>query len=308
MPLQQQEGRVWMNGGVNVSRNPSFAHFVDGVISDLEHLSSGVPQGSILAPLLFICYMNDLPNFTGELDTYLYADDTALLTRGNTIECINASLQTNFNNVLNCFAINKLALKANKTKVVLFCSHVEKVCKNVSQGTRMLWKMRSFISQNLAKYLYQTLIIPIFTYCDFIYDSTSQCNKNQIQVSQYAAFRAIKRCPFDFPTERLHTELEIDTLAISRQKSTLKMVFRGLVNSGPPELNSLFEAYVPSRSLRSESQLLILSPKTNLQFKEWDIAIRGCIYWNQVPFETKQCTSIEQFKTKLKKQGTEAIT
>ena len=112
----------------------------------------------------------------------------------------------------------------------------------------------------------------------------------------------------DYPLKRLYEELEIDTLAVSRQKSNLKMVFRGLSNSGPPNLNSMFEQYIPAKSLRSENQSLILLAKTNLIFTEWDIAYRGCVYWNQVPLETKQSTSIKNFKCKFKKYGTVAIT
>ena len=92
------------------------------MLSDTGCLNSGVPQGSILEPLLFVCYVNDLPKYTGALETYLYADDTALLSKGNNIVDINATLQNNFNNMLNWFAINRLSLNANKTKVMMFCS------------------------------------------------------------------------------------------------------------------------------------------------------------------------------------------
>ena len=193
-------------------------------------------------------------------------------------------------------------------RFLTFDAHTEKIEKKVSQRTRLLWKMRSFISQNLAKYLYQTLINPIFTYCDFVYDGMSKKNKDKLQISQNAALRAVKRCPMDYPLSRLHNELEIDTLEVCRQKSTLKMVYRGLNDLGPPSLNSIFKTYIPTRTLRSENQLLILPPKTNLIFTECDISHRGCIYWNQVPIETKHSTSIDTFKCKLKKYGTEAIT
>ena len=126
--------------------------------------------------------------------------------------------------------------------------------KKVSQRTRLLWKMRSFISQNLAKYVYQTLISPIFTYCDFVYDGMSKKNKNKLQINQNAALRALERCPLDYQLNRLHNKLKIDTLAVARQKSTLKMVYRGLSNSGPPSLNSMFCKYTPARTLRSDNQ------------------------------------------------------
>ena len=85
--------------------------------------------------------------------------------------------------------------------------------------------MRNFIPLQLARYLY---------------DGCSMQLKNKLQVSQNSALMAVKRCLGDHPTQPLHDELEVDYLAVCRQKSSLKMVFRGLMNAGPPELNNIF--------------------------------------------------------------------
>ena len=50
--------------------------YVNGETSDLKIISCGVPQGSVLGPLLFLLYINDLPNISNVLDFYLFADDT----------------------------------------------------------------------------------------------------------------------------------------------------------------------------------------------------------------------------------------
>ena len=105
-------------------------------------------------------------------------------------------------------------------------------------------EMRNFLTKDLAKYLYTTLINPIFSYCDFIYDGTSQRNKDKLQVKQNAALRAITKSAIDTAVCRIQDDLQIDNLAIARHKSTLKMVYRGYSKQGPPQLNKMFEKYV----------------------------------------------------------------
>ena len=52
--------------------------FFNGVSSDVLEISCGVPQGSVLGPLLFLLYINDLPNISEKLSFFLFADDTNL--------------------------------------------------------------------------------------------------------------------------------------------------------------------------------------------------------------------------------------
>ena len=164
--------------------------------------------------------------------------------------------------------------------------------------------MRSFISESLAKYLYQTLLDPVFTYCDFIYDGCHQYDKDKLQIAQNNSLCAIKRCNYDYPTARLHDELKIEYLAHTRQKSTIKMTFRGIHDLGPPKMNDLFEIYKPARSLRSEDKMLLLPPRTETKITENDMAVRGCYYWSFLDEKYKQHTSIDKFKLALKPYGT----
>ena len=80
---------------------------IDGILSDILSLSTGVPQGSILGPLLFLIYMNDIPNCTEYFNFILYVDDTTL---SSTIRIPSVSL-ININNelakVYDWLAVNK---------------------------------------------------------------------------------------------------------------------------------------------------------------------------------------------------------
>ena len=67
--------------------------YIDGHLSDPMPTNSGVPQGSILGPLLFVCYINDLPKYCTEMRPYLFADDTALVIADDSLERIQLKLQ-----------------------------------------------------------------------------------------------------------------------------------------------------------------------------------------------------------------------
>ena len=95
------------------------------VKSDITYLSTGVPQGSILGPLLFIIYINDIAKCSNLLHTIIYADDTTLMGNISTFELRNGrTLDENINfellKLTDWLKVNKLSLNANKTKLMIF--------------------------------------------------------------------------------------------------------------------------------------------------------------------------------------------
>ena len=92
---------------------------VNNCMSGLKQISYGVPQGSILGPLLFLLFINDLPLYTNKVCTDLYADDTTLYDIQDSMERIENNLQSALNNLHVWCRNNGMILNSSKTKVLL---------------------------------------------------------------------------------------------------------------------------------------------------------------------------------------------
>ncbi len=194
--------QAYLNGRIQTT-------VVNGVSSSTGDVTCGVPQGSILGPTLFICYINDLEKHLLYSKPSLFADDTALLVSGKTIEEIEHKLNIDLAIAERYFSANKLQLNVAKTKSMLFRStqrfthnhelliysgtrhieqvdaykylgvfldthltfkqHIEYVGNKVKQRVSLLWRMRNHTTENLAKQLFISLILPVVRYCDYIY-------------------------------------------------------------------------------------------------------------------------------------------
>ena len=98
-----------------------------GEKSDLRTTNLGVPQGSVLGPLLFLLYMNDLAFCVPEFYTILFADDTSLSLSGENYDQLLLQFNTLLGNVTTWLKINLLSLNVSKTKYFLFKSQREEI-------------------------------------------------------------------------------------------------------------------------------------------------------------------------------------
>ena len=92
---------------------------VNGKMSDKRSVTCGVPQGSILGPLLFQIYINDMEMATN-CDILLYADDSALLVSGKNLDQIETILSQNLELTSDWLIDNKLSLHLDKTESIVF--------------------------------------------------------------------------------------------------------------------------------------------------------------------------------------------
>ena len=91
--------------------------------SDFEEVTYGVPQGSILGPLLFLLFINDLPLYTKNVNADLYADDTTVYDIQDSLEMIQYNLESALNNLHIWCKCNGMLLNSAKTKVMLITTN-----------------------------------------------------------------------------------------------------------------------------------------------------------------------------------------
>ena len=104
-------------------RNRTFRVNIEKDYSNIGNLNCGVPQGSILGPLIFLIYVNDIPQSV-DCDLLLYADDTCLGFTDKNVKTIEDNLNRNFNSLCDWFVENKLSIHFgdDKTKSIVFRS------------------------------------------------------------------------------------------------------------------------------------------------------------------------------------------
>ena len=98
---------------------------IDGTTSDLLPVELGVPQGSILGPILFLIYVNDL-NSTMNSPKVKFADDTTPVATGSTIDMAEDNMNNMLKDVATWFTDNKLNLNPSKTKYIVFNNKLKK--------------------------------------------------------------------------------------------------------------------------------------------------------------------------------------
>jgi retron-type reverse transcriptase len=130
---------------------------IDGVLSEPKSINISVLQGSILGPILFLMYINDLPLST-ELKSFLFADDTTGLTSGSSLPQLIDKFNEEIQKLATWFRANKMCVNTSKTKFIIFHSKGKKVELN--------GKTVVFNNNELGKPVDQSLITPLERICN----------------------------------------------------------------------------------------------------------------------------------------------
>ena len=94
--------------------------YLDRYVSSMLNISCGIPQGSVLGPLLFILYVNDMSNVSQLVKCVLFADDTNIIYSSNTIDDVDMIINMELKKLHTWFQVNKLSLNVAKSNFITF--------------------------------------------------------------------------------------------------------------------------------------------------------------------------------------------
>ncbi|KAJ8047577.1 RNA-directed DNA polymerase from mobile element jockey [Holothuria leucospilota] len=301
---------------------------ISTVNSHMCSITTGVPQGSILGPLLFLIYINDLPSVSSRLKFTLYADDTNISYEHTDIDLLLHYLNSEMIKVTNWFATNKLLLNAKKSIAILFrpyqkrinfvgntagiliqnnfvpfsdsanflgvtidphlnwIPHTENLCKKLSKGSSIIFKLHNLLPIKILLTIYNSLILPLLSYCAIIWGNTADVHVNKLFVIQKRIFRAIdKKSPLEH-TKPIFKKYNCLSLPDIIKHHISVFMFQSFHNLLPNSFINLFNHHGHPYDTRNSLDFVI--PLCRLSISQRHIRYLGPLTWNALPGEIKK--------------------
>lgn len=306
---------------------------INGVSSNLNDLQCGVPQGSILGPLLFLIYINDLPYSTQNLQYVLFADDTSVFCKGSDPKILFEFVNSQLNNINYWMNANKLILNIEKTNYILFGTqtkidndltlyyrdkeinrvyntkflgvyiddkltwnqHVDYLCKTVSKNIGVLYKLQ-FLPQNILKMLYHSFVSSHLNYCNIVWGFTAQKNKDRINKLQKRGVRIITHSSYLSSSTPLFLKLKILPIHESISLETAIFMFKLCNNMLPDLFHNYFTLNSSIHDYNTRNANNIHPPLNRVSITQSSIFYKGTVLWNNLNIDIKSSKTLRQFK------------
>ena len=253
----------------------------------MKSLEFGVPQGSILGPLLFLIYINDLPNAT-EFFIKLYADDTFLCYQHENIKTLENNVNLELSKVYEWLSANRLTLNINKSKFMIITkkrinassisihingspleqcdsykylgvyfdkqlnwkTHIDYICQKISKSCGSLAKIRNCVELETCREIYHAIIHSYLKYGILAWGSASKSTLKPLQTIVNRAVRIMSFAPFgSIDLNPLYEILEILNVEQIYTLEIAKLMYKNVNNLMPVRIANYFECRNSSTSI-----------------------------------------------------------
>ena len=211
-------------------------------------VTCGVPQGSVIGPILFLIYINDLPQISNSAHFTLFADDTTLTCSKSNYSDLIVDTNTNLALLYEWTVNNRLSLNANKTSVLLFSNrisdvisplllvvndvpvfcensvkflgvsidrrlsfadHINSICTKISKTIGIFYRIRFNIPESVLINLYYSLVYPYLIYGVLLWGDASLIHLHPLIILQKKVLRVITSSHYLAHTEPLFQKTKI---------------------------------------------------------------------------------------------------
>lgn len=302
--------------------------------SDLQEVKCGVPQGSVLSPLLFNIYINDIFKILINGTLVMYADDAIITYSCTSVEELQSSMQSDLKNIENWLKMHHLKINTNKSFFVLFKSHnineiilqidnqrlhrkttfkylglhinddlkwnhhVDQLTKKLCPFIFVLYKLNNVVDKSVLYKIYFAHIHSKLIYMNNIWSSVAAYKLHELEVIQNKALKAIHKLPRLTPSNQLYTPSLLPMVQLGNFE--LIMIIHKMANNIiRHDVQLILNSEIHNINTRTADQ--IHRPRVHTSAASRGIMYNGITLYNSVPNEIKQLTSLIQFKKQVRK-------
>ena len=307
--------------------------------SSTRSINIGVPQGSILGPLLYLIYVNDITNATS-CNPRLFADDTCLVLNNSSLSILELNCNIELKNLKNWCDANKLQINPQKSAVIVippklnspsvniqlmynnslipcnnsfkylgvildsklnFKSHIDITASKISRAVGILSKLRYIFPMSSLVLLYYALVHPHLLFGLPVWGSTFTTSLNKLQTLQNKAIRIITNSDIRTPITPKYYELGILKLSDLYTYEIAKLMHQHSRHTLPLPLSSLFNktSTIHSRHTRTNALNNLYPPKYSTNRCQNSFRYQGTKIWNSISVELRN-QSFSKFKNNFK--------